>query len=197
MPAILLALALPCFARAAAIPPQEGLELARRGFSGMTDFTADITQEKQIALLRRAQTSTGQVRFRRPDTFYMEVNPPFASRMLLKDNVLTMLLPAEGITQKTVLPPEEGLRHWFALLDRPVARLPEGVDIRADRRAGAITLRIIPATKKGVKELKVTLYEDGRPRRLIIEEQNRDRTVINFLRVKKNVGLTEKDFRVE
>ncbi len=78
-----------------------------------------------------------------------------------------------------------------------MARLPEGVDIRAERRGGAITLRIIPAAKRGVKELKVTLYEDGRPRRLVIEEQNRDRTVINFLRVKKNVGLTEKDFRLE
>ncbi len=195
LPAILLLLA--AVAGAAAIPPQEGLELARKGFAGMTDFTADITQEKQIALLKRTQVSSGQVRFRRPDTFYMEVYSPFASRMLLKDNVLSMVFPAEGIRQKTVLPPEEGLRHWFALVDRPVARLPEGVDIRAERRGDTITLRIIPTAKKGVKELKVSLYDDGRPRRLVIEEQNRDRTVITFRRVRKNVGLTEKDFRIE
>ncbi len=195
LPAILLLLA--ATAGAADIPPQEGLELARKGFAGMTDFTADITQEKQIALLKRTQVSSGQVRFRRPDTFYMEVYSPFASRMLLKDNVLSMLFPAEGIRQKTVLPPEEGLRHWFALVDRPVAKLPEGVDIRAERRGDTITLRIIPTAKKGVKELKVSLYDDGRPRRLVIEEQNRDRTVITFRRVRKNVGLTEKDFRIE
>ncbi len=197
LPALLLVLALTCTSSAATISPQEGLEMARKGFAGMTDFTADITQEKQIALLKKTQMSSGQVRFRRPDTFYMEINPPYASRMLLKDNLLTMLLPSEGIRQKTVLPPEEGLRHWFALLDRPLARLPEGVDIRAEKRGGTINLRIVPAGKKGVKELKVTLYDDGRPKRLVIEEQNRDRTVINFLKVKKNVGLTEKDFRVE
>ena len=182
---------------AAEISPLEGLELARRGFAGMTDFTAEISQEKQIALLRKTQTSNGQVRFRRPDTFYMEVYSPYASRLLLKDNTLTMLLPAEGIRQKTVLPPEEGLRHWFSLFDRPVTRLPDGVEIHADRRGDTVTLRIIPAGRKGVKEIRFTLFDDGRPRRLAIEEQNRDRTVITFQKVRKNVGLAEKDFRIE
>jgi outer membrane lipoprotein carrier protein len=184
-------------AHAAEIPPLEGLELARKGFAGMTDFTAEITQEKQIALLKKTMTSSGQVRFRRPDTFYMEVYSPYASRLLLKDNILTMLLPAEGIRQKTVLPPEEGLRHWFLLFDRPVTRLPAGVELRAERRGDTVTLRIIPVGKKGVKELRITLFDDGRPRRLAIEEQNRDRTVITFHRVRKNVGLAEKDFRIE
>jgi outer membrane lipoprotein carrier protein len=182
---------------AAEIPPLEGLELARKGFSGMIDFTAEITQEKQITLLKKTQTSSGQVRFRRPDTFYMEVYSPYASRMLLMDNTLTMFLPAEGIRQKTVLPPEEGLRHWFALFDRPVTRLPSGVELHADRRGDTVTLRIIPAGKKGVKELRITLFDDGRPRKLAIEEQNRDRTVITFHKVRKNVGLADKDFRIE
>jgi len=196
-PALLVLVLISVAANAAEIPPLEGLELARKGFAGMTDFTAEITQEKQIALLKKTMTSSGQVRFRRPDTFFMEVYSPYASRLLLKDNVLTMLLPAEGIRQKTVLPPEEGLRHWFSLFDRPLTRLPAGVELRADRRGDTVTLRIIPVGKKGVKELRITLFDDGRPRRLAIEEQNRDRTVINFNRVRKNVGLAEKDFRIE
>ncbi len=195
LPAIFLLLT--ATARPAVIPPLAGLELARKGFSGMTDFTADITQEKQIALLKRVQVSSGLVRFRRPDTFYMEIYSPYASRMLLRDNILTMLLPAEGIRQKTVLPAEEGLRHWFVLFDQPVVRLPEGVNIKADRRGNTITLKIIPVAKKGVRELNISLYDDGRPKRLTIEEQNRDKTVITFQRVRKNVGLTEKDFRIE
>ena len=198
LPAILLFIAvLSAVAHAAEIPPLEGLELVRKGFSGITDFTAEITQEKQIALLKKSMTSSGQVRFRRPDTFFMEVYAPYASRLLLRDNILTMLLPAEGIRQKTVLPPEEGLRHWFSLFDRPLNRLPAGVELRADRRGDTVTLRIIPAGKKGVKELRITLFDDGRPRRLAIEEQNRDRTVINFQKVRKNVGLADKDFRIE
>jgi len=194
---VLIMICMSATSRAAEIPPLEGLELARKGFAGMTDFTAEITQEKQITLLKKTQTSSGQVRFRRPDTFYMEVYSPYASRLLLKDNTLTMFLPAEGIRQKTVLPPEEGLRHWFALFDRPVTRLPAGVELHADRRGNAVTLRIIPAAKKGVKEIRITLYDDGRPKKLAIEEQNRDRTVINFHKVRKNVGLADKDFRIE
>jgi outer membrane lipoprotein carrier protein len=197
LPALLIMVFMAAAAHAAEIQPLEGLELARKGFAGMTDFTAEITQEKQIALLKKTMKSSGQVRFHRPDTFYMEVYSPYASRLLLKDNILTMLLPAEGIRQKTVLPPEEGLRHWFSLFDRPVTRLPAGVELRADRRGDTITLRIIPVGNKGVKELKITLFDDGRPKRLAIEEQNRDRTVINFQRVRKNVGLVEKDFRIE
>lgn len=192
---LLLACALP--ASAARITPVEGLELARRGFAGMTDFTAEITQEKQIALLKKKLVSNGVVRFKRPDSFYMEIYPPHASRMLLKDNVMTLLLPADGVRQKTVLPPEEGLLRWFSLLDRPVTKLPEGVEILAEQRGDGVTLRIIPAGKKGVKELQLLLHGDGRPKRFTIEEQNRDRTVITFHGVRKNVGLSEKDFRVE
>ncbi|MGD0842858.1 MAG: outer membrane lipoprotein carrier protein LolA [Geobacteraceae bacterium] len=197
IPALLVMLLISASAHAAEISALEGLEMARKGFAGMTDFTAEITQEKQIALLKKTMTSSGQVRFRRPDTFYMEVYSPYASRLLLKDNMLTMFLPTEGIRQKTVLPPEEGLRHWFSLFDRPVTRLPAGVELRAYRRGDTVTLRIIPSGKKGVKELRITLFDDGRPRRLAIEEQNRDRTVITFNRVRKNVGLADKDFRIE
>ena len=197
IPVLLVMLLISASAHAAEISPLEGLEMARKGFAGMTDFTAEITQEKQIALLKKTMRSSGQVRFRRPDTFYMEVYSPYASRLLLKDNILAMFLPTEGIRQKTVLPPEEGLRHWFSLFDRPVTRLPAGVELRAYRRGDSVTLRIIPTGKKGVKELRITLFDDGRPRRLAIEEQNRDRTVITFSRVRKNVGLAEKDFRIE
>ena len=86
------------YASAAGITPLEALELLRKGFGNTADFTAEITQEKQIALLKRTMTSRGEVRFRRPDMFFMEVYSPYASRLLLKDNVMTMLLPEEGIS---------------------------------------------------------------------------------------------------
>lgn len=48
-----------------------------------------------------------------------------------------------------------------------------------------------------MKELRLTFLENGNLSRLVIEEQNRDRTVLNFRSMHKNVGLTEKDFRLE
>lgn len=190
-------LAAASLAHAAAIPPLEGLELARRGFAGLNDFVADVTQEKQVSILKKKLVSSGVVRFRRPDSFFMEIRPPHASRMLLKDNLLTMVFPAENIRQQTVLPPDEGLLRWFATLDKPVTKLPEGMDVRADRTGDILSLNLSPKGKRGVKELHVVLQLDGRPRRLVIEEQNRDRTVMTFRNVRKNVGLTEKDFRIE
>jgi outer membrane lipoprotein carrier protein len=127
----------------------------------------------------------------------MEVYSPDPSRLLLMDNVLTMFLPEEGIRQKTVLPRDEGLSRWFRLVDKPLTRLPDGVGVRAERRDGYLTIRITPKEKKGVKEILVTLLEDGRPKRLVIEEQNQDRTVLSFRRVRKNVGLTADDFRID
>jgi outer membrane lipoprotein carrier protein len=179
------------------IPARQGMEMLRRGFSGMTDFTAEVTQEKQIALMKKKITVKGVVRFKKPDVFFMEMYPPYASRLLLRDTALTMFLPAENVRQSIILPPEQSLRRWFAGLDHPATSLPDGVDVRAETRDKLITLQITPRQKGAVKELRLTFLENGNLSRLVIEEQNKDRTVLNFRGMRKNVGLTEKDFRLE
>ena len=179
------------------LPPLEGLEILRRGFSGMTDFTAEISQEKQLSMMKKKLTSTGRVRFRRPGSFFMEIFYPYSSRLLLENSDLTIFYPAEKNRQKIPLPVEEGLGRWFAYLDRPITTLPEGVQVQADRSGDSCTLRITPQGKKGVREMTLVFHDDGRIRRLVIEEQNGDRNTITFRSMKKNVGLTEKDFRLE
>jgi len=193
----LMLVSVPCPAAASSLSPVEGLEILRRAFAGITDFTADITQEKQLALMKKRLTAKGTVRFRKPDTFYMELSSPYASRLLLKDNSLTLKLPNEGVRQKIALPPEQGLGRWFSLLDKPVRTLPEGFEIRAEKKGEAVVLQILPRKKGAMKALELTFREDGRLRRLVVEENNRDRTVITFHRMKKNTGLTEKDFQLE
>lgn len=183
--------------QAAQLSALQGLETARKAFAGINDFSAELTQEKQIALMKKKMVSTGTVRFKRPGIFFMEIDPPHASRLLLKDNVINMYLPEEKIRQKTVLPPEEGLLRWFTLLDKPVTSVPAGMEVKAEKKGDLLLLTIRPASGKGVRELQLAVHEDGRPQRLTIEERNRDRTVMTFRKVRKNVGLTEKDFRIE
>jgi len=48
-----------------------------------------------------------------------------------------------------------------------------------------------------MREIKVSLWRDGRLKSLVLEENNGDRTVINFHRMKKNAGLTDADFRLD
>ena len=188
---------LPLVAQAAPVPPLEGLEALRRGFADLRDFTADSSQEKHLTLLKRKMTSQGVVRFRKPDLFFMELYPPHASRLMLRDNVLTLSYPEEKGPQQLTLPPEEGLQRWFALLARPVTQLPEGVDIQAERQGESYTLTVAPRDSGPVKTFTLTFQADGRFKRLVIEERNNDRTVITFSRLRRNTGLTDRDFRLE
>ena len=184
-------------ARAARNPALEGLETLRRGFADLSDFTAEITQEKQLSLMKRKMVSTGVVRFKKPGIFYMELYPPHASRLQLRDNVLTIRLPKEGVTERVTLPPEEGLGRWFAYLARPVTSLPEGVEVRGERQGELWTLRIVPGGSGGVRELRLAFDGAGRIRTVAIEEKNGDRTVITFRNLRRNTGLTEQDLRAE
>jgi outer membrane lipoprotein carrier protein len=175
----------------------EALETLRHGFSGMNDFTADIVQEKQMAMLKRKMISKGVVRFKKPGTFYMELLPPYACRLLLRDNVIAMRLPDQGASDRIVLPPEESLDKWFAFLAKPVTKLPEGLEMRAEHQGGNWTLQLYPKGKGGVKELAINFDGEGRIKRLTIGERNGDSTVIKFANLRRNVGLKDKDLALD
>jgi outer membrane lipoprotein carrier protein len=184
-------------AGAASLTPVEGLELLRRAFAGIDDFSAGITQEKQLALMKKKMTARGEVRFKKPNMFYMELYPPYSSRVLLKDTTLTLKLSNDGERQQVTLPSEQGLGRWFRFLNQPVTSIPEGFDIRADKRGNSVILRISPRNNGALRELELTFQETGRLQKLVIEENNRDSTVITFNRMKRNTGLTDQDFRLE
>jgi outer membrane lipoprotein carrier protein len=184
-------------AQARSISPLEGLEALRKGFSGISDFTAEITQEKRLRLMKRSMVMTGMVRFRKPDQFFMEINPPYSARMLLRDTVIEQASGREGEKNRIVLPPDQGLKQWFSKLAAPVTTLPEGVVIQADLTNGLYTLGIAPQGRGQIKELTIAFQEDGTVRRLVITEQNGDRSSMTFKKVRRNVGLSEKDFRLD
>ncbi len=179
------------------LAPRDGLELLRRALIGVEDFSATIIQEKQLALMRKTLVSRGEIRFRKPDTFAMELVPPHASKVVLKDSTLSMTMPGEGAPQRISLPPEQGLRRWFALLDRPVQAVPEGFDITAERHGDLVSLRIVPRRSGAMKCVMIQFAGNGTLKKLVVEENNRDRTSITFLNMKKNGGLTAKDFQLE
>jgi outer membrane lipoprotein carrier protein len=184
-------------AHARSIPPLEGLEALRRVFSGISDFTAEITQEKRLKLMKRTMVMTGTVRFRKPDTFFMEINPPYAARMLLRDTVIEQSLGREGEKSRIALPPAQGLRHWFTRLASPVTSLPDGVAVQAELTGSIYTLTITFQGTGQVKDLSIVFLEDGTIRRFTINERNGDRSSMTLIKVRRNVGLTEHDFRLE
>lgn len=184
-------------AEARSLTPVEGLEALRRSFSSLQDFTADLTQEKQLSIMKKKLVMQGQIRFKKPDRFYMELVPPYSSKVLLKDTVLQQRLGSQGELQRIVLPPEQGLSRWFATLAKPITAVPEGMEVRAEQTASQTSVTIRPAKGGQLKELTIVLQDDGTVRRLVLEERAGDKTVMTFRKTRKNVGLTEADFRLE
>ncbi|MFZ2950796.1 MAG: outer membrane lipoprotein carrier protein LolA [Desulfuromonadaceae bacterium] len=192
---VLLLGSFPCHART--ISPVEGLEALRRGFAGTADFTADITQEKRLSLMKRTMVMSGSLRFKKPDLFFMEINPPFNSRMLLRDNIIEQAGGRDRTPVRIALPPEQGLKQWFAKLASPVTSLPDGVVVQADLTNSVYTVTIAPQGKGQVKDIAIVFLGDGTIRRLIINERNGDRATMTMKKLRRNVGLTERDFRLE
>ena len=175
----------------------EALETLRRGFAGSSDFTADITQEKQLALMKKTLVSRGQVRFKKPALFFMELYPPHASRLLLKDNVMTMRLIEQGVTDRIVLLPDQSLTKWLTYLVTPLRILPEGMDVKAEHIGKFWSVRILPQGKGAVQQLSLNFDQEGKVSRIVIEERNHDRTTLIFSKMRRNVGLADKDFQVD
>lgn len=178
------------------IPPLEGLEALRNSFADVSDFTAEITQEKRLSVMKRTMTMKGTVRFRKPDLFFMEILHPYSSRLLLRDSVIEQVT-ANGDRNRIVLPPEQGLKQWFSKITQPITAMPEGMKVQADRSGAVYTVTIMPQGKGQVKELTITFQGDGVIKRLVIGEQNGDRATMIFRNVRKNIGLSDKDFRLE
>lgn len=192
---LLFVLALPAQART--LTPVQGLEALRRSFAGITDFTAELTQEKQLSIMKKKLVMQGTIRFKKPDRFLMVLNPPYSGTVLLKDTVLEQRLGGQGERQRIVLPPEQGLARWFDTVAKPVSTVPEGMEVRAEQSGSLISVVIRPAKGGQLKELTIVLQEDGIVRRLVLEERAGDRTVMTFRKTRRNVGLSEADFRLE
>lgn len=184
-------------AEARSLTPIEGLEALRHSFGTMQDFTADLTQEKQLSIMKKKLVMQGQIRFKKPDRFYMELVPPYSSKVLLKDTVLLQRLGNQGELQRIVLPPEQGLSRWFATLAKPITAVPEGMEVRAEQTNSQTSVTIRPAKGGQLKELTVVLHDDGTVRKLVLEERAGDKTVMTFRKTRKNVGLSDADFRLE
>ena len=185
----------PCHART--ISPVEGLEALRLGFAGISDFTADITQEKRLFLMKRTMVMSGLIRFKKPDLFFMEINPPFSSRMLLRDNIIEQATDRDKTPVRIPLPPEQGLKQWFSRLASPLTSLPDGVAVQADLTDSVYTLTIAPQGKGQVKDISIVFLANGSIRRLVINERSGDRATMTLKKLRRNVGLTERDFRLE
>jgi outer membrane lipoprotein carrier protein len=82
-------------------------------------------------------------------------------------------------------------------LAKPITAVPEGMEVRADQNGSQTSVTIRPAKNGQLKELTVVLNDDGTVRKLVLEERGGDTTTMTFRKTRKNIGLTDADFRLE
>lgn len=194
---VVISFMLPVTVQARPVAPLAGLEALRKGFAGISDFTAEITQEKRLSIMKRSLVTQGSVRFRKPDLFMLEINPPYESRLLLRDNVIEQATGKGGEHSRIILPPEQSLKRWFSKLAGPITSLPEGVAVHCDLNGSLYILSLSPSGQGQIKSLTISFLENGTIQRLVIDEKNGDRATMTFKKMRRNIGLTEKDFRLE
>ena len=56
---------------------------------------------------------------------------------------------------------------------------------------------IAPQGKGQIKDISIVFLGDGTIRRLIIHEKNGDRAIMTMKKLRRNVGLTERDFSLD
>jgi outer membrane lipoprotein carrier protein len=71
------------------------------------------------------------------------------------------------------------------------------VAVQADLTNSVYTVTIAPAGKGQVKDISIVFLEDGTIKRLVINERSGDRATMALKKVRRNIGLTERDFRLE
>lgn len=189
-------LLLPLAGHARQIAPQDGLEALRKAFSGINDFTADISQEKKLSVMKRTMKMNGVVRFRKPDLFYLEIVSPYKSRMLLNDAVIEQVMGGSNERSRIILPPEQGLKGWFVRFNQPVKSIPDGMNIQSDLTGSVYTVNVLPKSKGQIKQLSIVFQQDGTIKKIAITEKNGDRSTMLFKNIKRNTGLTARDFRL-
>ncbi len=178
-----------------AISPLEGIEALRSTLEGITDFTADFSQEKRISLLKRPISTNGSIKFKKPDVFLMKTRPPFEGEILMRDNLIEQKLGGENRRNRLILSSDQGLKKWFSKLSIPMKKIPDDMAIQAELNDSLYTLAISPKGKGSLKKITVSFHKNGEIRRLVISEKNGDSSILTLKNMKLNQGLSEKDFK--
>lgn len=170
------------------------IEKLKLRFEGMNDFSANIEQEKRIALFNSSMFSTGLVMWKKPDKLFIAMNPPDASQIFLSGNTLWLYYPDEKAAEKYVLKDTKDKPGFFSFCNPMQLVRPENIQ-RISISGYSIVLDLstsAPLFKK------ITLYiskKDWLIQKLELVEKDGDSTIITYSNALTNSGIAEQKFQ--
>jgi outer membrane lipoprotein-sorting protein len=173
------------------------LEHLKKAQESLEDFTADIKQVKISALFTDPVVSHGKMRLKRPNQIWVEMYPPYPTITVLNKGVLLIYFPDERVAQRYQVAGNPALARWLIFFQNPIETLGKKIWLQ-EERVGEVVLGIDPAEDLSIfQEIRIAIDTSSwMPKRLELVEKSGDSTTINYLNVKRNVGISDSSFRL-
>jgi outer membrane lipoprotein-sorting protein len=173
------------------------LEQLRKAQGSLEDFTADVKQVKISSLFTDPVISHGKMRLKQPNQIWVEMYPPYPTITVLNKGVLLIYFPDEKVAQRYQVAGNPVLAKWLLFFQNPIETLGQNIWLQEDK-AGEVVLGIDPAEDLAVfQEIRICIdTSNWMPKQLELVEKSGDRTTINYLNVRINVGIPDSSFRL-
>jgi outer membrane lipoprotein-sorting protein len=173
------------------------LEQLRKAQESLEDFTADIKQIKSSPLFKEPVVSRGKMRLKQPNQLWVEMYPPYPNVTVLNKCVLLIYFPEERVVQRYQVAGNPVLAKWLLFFQNPIETMGKKIWLQEEKE-DEIVLVIDPAEDLAIfQEIRISIdTSNWMPKRLELMEKSGDRTIINYLNVRTNVGIPDSSFQL-
>jgi outer membrane lipoprotein carrier protein len=160
----------------------------------INDFTATIAQEKRISLFNSTITSSGLIKWKKPNLLFISLDAPDTSKLIFDGTTFWMYYPDERSVEKYSLRKNKNLPHSFFMLPM-INNLFERNHIQnITLQADNIALDITPSGSL-FKTIKLLFSKKNwLIRRIEMVEKDGDSTVIAFSKIIINSHIPNETF---
>jgi len=170
-------------------------------------LTADFSQTRKTSLAKDPLTSSGTVKFKRPDRVYFQYVKPEPMEMALDGKTIWIYSPVRSQAEKYSLGRSKRMTSYLELVmgifQKTFAQLVENYTISLEGRDKdrLYRFRLQPKEERVQKFLyRVNLLIDilsGAILRFEMVERGQDRLILEFKNLQLNPSLTEEDLEIK
>ncbi|MBM4339266.1 MAG: outer membrane lipoprotein carrier protein LolA [Deltaproteobacteria bacterium] len=161
------------------------------------DFSADLLQEKRVALLREKVVSKGKIRFKKPDKISIEFFQPDTNHMVYDGKTFLLYFKEEKMAERYQVQGNPAVEKYLLFSKDPFQEKLAQWKILEDRES-FLVMEILPKVKDPlfVKTKMSISKKDWIITGIEMVEKNGDTTVLQYFNMKVNMGLSDSDFEI-
>jgi outer membrane lipoprotein carrier protein len=161
------------------------------------DFTADLIQEKTLAVLKQKLVSKGRIRYKYPDKVYVEIFSPESTQMGFDGKTLLLYYKEDRVAERYSAQSYPMIEKYLLFLQDPFQERLAQWKIAEDQES-FLVIEIVPKGEEfpfdrarlrvSKKDWVITAME--------WVERNGDTTLLRYSNIQLNTGLTDSAFEL-